>query len=91
MLIYVKDWERLITATEGTGDNLLDEDIAEGYCDYIMTNIYKQEGYELEEEDGGQLLLTTMYRDMDTEEIAKRVVEYWTSGDDTLEYVILND
>ena len=45
MLIYVKDYERLITAVEGTGDNLTDEDIADGYNDYVMTSIYKQEGW----------------------------------------------
>jgi hypothetical protein len=90
MLIYVKEWERLITVVEGTGDNLFDEDIADGYNDYVMTSVYKQEGEELILEDSGQMLTKEMIKDMETDELAKRAVDYWTGGDDTEEYVILN-
>lgn len=91
MLIYIKDYERLVTAVEGAGDNLTDEDIADGYNDYVMTSIYKQEGEELVLEDGGQMLTKEMIKDMELDEIAKRVVDYWTDGNDDVEYVILND
>ena len=91
MLSYVKDYERLITAVEGTGDNLTDEDIADGYNDYVMTSIYKQEGEELILEDGGQMLSKEMIRDMEVDELAKRVVDYWYDGNDEVEWVVLND
>ena len=62
MIIAVE--EMIITAVEGTGDNLLDEDIKEGYVDYLMTNIYKTDGYELVEEDAGQKMLTELWQDV---------------------------
>ena len=42
-------------------------------------------------EDGGQMLTKEMVKDMELDEIAKRVVDYWTDGNDDVEYVILND
>ena len=91
MLIYLKTYERLITAVEGTGDNLTDEDIAEGYNDYVMTSIYKQEGEELILEDGGQMLTKEMIKDMEIEDLAQRVVDYWTDGNAEADWVVLND
>lgn len=89
MLIYVNDPDyTIITAVEGTGDNLTDEDIADGYIDYFMTSIYKQEGEEIELSDGGQLLTTTPIKDMEQEEQVKRLLDYWgLSGD----YVVLDN
>lgn len=47
MLIWAGEPDyRIITAVEGTGDNLTDEDLKDGYVDYWMTSIYKQEGEE---------------------------------------------
>lgn len=91
MLIYLKTYERLITAVEGTGDNLTDEDIADGYNDYVMTSIYKQEGEELILEDGGQMLTKEMIKDMEIEDLAQRVVDYWTDGNAEADWVVLND
>lgn len=89
MLIYVKDPDyTIITAVEGTGDNLTDEDIKDGYIDYFMTSIYKQEGEEIELADGGQLLTITPIKDMEQEEQVKRLLDYWgLSGD----YVVLDN
>ena len=47
--------------SEGCGDNLLDEDIKEGYKDYWMTSWYE----DGEEEDGGQWMEEEMIRDID--------------------------
>ena len=52
MILFIKGINKLITAVEGTGDNLLDEDIAEGLKDYMMTSIYKVDGEDVELEDG---------------------------------------
>lgn len=88
MLIYLKNTERLITVVEGTGDNLLPEDEKEGLVDYLMSSIYKQEGDELILEDGGQIMSTHYFTDMETDEIVRRVLEYWEVSDE--DYVILN-
>ena len=78
MLIWLGEPDyKLITAVEGTGDNLSDEDIKDGYVDYWMTSIYKQEGEEIVLEDGGQLLTSTPIKDMDTDEQVERLLDYW--------------
>lgn len=78
MLIWVGEPDyKIITAVEGTGDNLTDEDIKDGYIDYWMTSVYKQEGEEIVLEDGGQLLTSTPIKDMDTDEQVERLLDYW--------------
>ena len=78
MLIWVGEPDyKFITAVEGTGDNLTDEDIKDGYIDYWMTSVYKQEGEEIVLEDGGQLLTSTPIKDMDTDEQVERLLDYW--------------
>lgn len=92
MLIWIKDADVLITAEEGTGDNLLEEDIADGFNDYIMTNVYKRDGYEIVEEDGGQLLTSEMVADLDKDEIVKRVLDFWGYTEEAgFNYIILED
>lgn len=63
---------------EGTGDNLLKEDIDLGYVDYInyeyfdsMQAVYEENAY-----DGGMVLLKRYYQDMTLEEILKEVEEF---------------
>ena len=78
MLIWAGEPDyRIITAVEGTGDNLTDEDLKDGYVDYWMTSIYKQEGEEIVLEDGGQLLTSKPIKDMDTDEQVERLLDYW--------------
>lgn len=77
MMIYLKDRGLLITVAEGTGDNLTDEDIADGYIDYVMTNLYEQNGYELTEIDGGQMLSQRVIANMDSDELTNRLLDYW--------------
>lgn len=80
MLIITKDTERLITIVEGTGDNLTDEDIKDGYIDYVMTSIYRVEGEEIILEDGGQMLSQTPIEDLEEDELVRRVLDYWDLG-----------
>ena len=78
MLIWAGEPDyKIITAVEGTGDNLTDEDIADGYIDYWMTSIYKQEGEEIVLVDGGQLLTSKPIKDMDVDEQVERLLDYW--------------
>ena len=39
IMLYIPKTETIITISEGTGDNLLDEDIADGYVDYLNYDI----------------------------------------------------
>lgn len=77
MVIWVKDADRLITAVEGTGDNLTREDEAEGLVDYMMTSIYRVDGEEVVLEDGGQMMTSVYIKDLETEEVAERLLDYW--------------
>ena len=73
VLLYDSYKSRLITAIEGTGDNLTEEDEAEGCVDYMMTSIYSQ--------DGGQMLTNKYIKDMDMEEIVSRLADYWETNE----------
>ena len=89
MLIITKDTEKLITIVAGTGDNLTDEDIKEGYIDYVMTSVYHMEGDELVLEDGGQMLSQTPIEDLEEEDLVNRVLDYWgLGGEDWLKGVM---
>ena len=89
MIIFIKGINKLITAVEGTGDNLLDEDIAEGLKDYMMTSIYKVDGEDVELEDSGQMMTSEYIKDLETEEIAQRVLDYWGYTSDSLDWVMV--
>lgn len=82
MLIITKDTERLITIVEGTGDNLTEEDLKDGFVDYVMTSIYRVEDEEIILEDGGQMLSMTPIAELEEEELVKRVLDYWGLGDE---------
>ena len=62
LFIYVPEMRQIVRIAEGTGDNLLPEDIEEGYVDYIN---YEQHelGIDMPEVDGGQILLDKLLRD----------------------------
>ena len=80
ILLYDKYEDRLITAIEGTGDNLTEEDEAEGCVDYMMTSTYDQDGEEINLIDGGQMLTNKYIKDMTTEEIVERLADYWETN-----------
>lgn len=60
---------------EGTGDNLLEEDIEDGYVDYIYYDYYASLNDIEDNEifDGGQIMLKKLYKDMSVKEIIKEV------------------
>ena len=82
MLIITKDTEKLITIVEGTGDNLTDEDIEDGYINYVMTSVYRVEGEDIVLEDGGQMLSQTPIEDLEEDELVRRVLDYWGLGEE---------
>ena len=90
MILFIKGINKLITAVEGAGDNLLDEDIAEGLKDYMMTSVYKVDGEDVELEDGGQMMTSEYIKDLEPEEIAHRLLDYWGYTSDSLDWVIVD-
>lgn len=82
MLIITKDTEKLITIQEETGDNLLPEDIADGYTDYVMTSIYEVDGEDINLKDSGQMLSKTPIANLEEDELVRRVLDYWELGEE---------
>ena len=85
--IFVPKFKQIITISEGNGMNLLDEDMDEGFVDYIY---YDQYDYNLEEVDGGQIMLTEMIQDKYTsmKECIPAVLDM-AYGDTSIEYIML--
>ena len=89
MLIITKDTEKLITIVEGTGDNLLAEDEADGFVDYVLTSIYEVDGEDINLIDSGQMLSRTLISDLEEDELVRRVLDYWgLGGEDWLKGVM---
>jgi hypothetical protein len=91
MIIFIRDINKLITAVEGTGDNLTKEDEAEGLKDYMMTSVYSVDGESVELEDGGQMMTSEYIKDLELEEVAQRLLDFWGYTDDSLDWVMLDD
>lgn len=68
-----------VRINEGTGDNLLLEDEANGYVDYIMLDFMEYDGMELIETDGAQVMLTELYQEKFESET--EVVQYLIDTD----------
>lgn len=62
IFIFIPEKRQVIRIAEGSGDNLLQEDIENGYVDYIYYDQYEL-GADVMEMDGGQILLEEMLRD----------------------------
>ncbi len=91
MILFIRDINKLITAVEGTGDNLTKEDEAEGLKDYMMTSVYSVDGESVELEDGGQMMTSEYIKDLELEEVAQRLLDFWGYTDDSLDWVMLDD
>lgn len=88
--IYVPGEQQIIKISEGTGDNLTDEDTAEGFVDYIYYEQYSREtGFP--EVDGGMILMTELIRDKyeSMKDCIPAVLDM-AFGDATIEYVVLD-
>lgn len=64
-----------ITISEGSGDNLLDEDRAEGFVDYINYSSYELVNNAFSELDGGMALLDKLYVDCTEESLISRILD----------------
>lgn len=88
--IYVPSKKQIIRITEGSGDNLTDDDLDQGYIDYIYyeTHSLKQ---DLPEVDGGMILLNQLFRQKynSTKESITAVLDM-AYEDENIDYVLLN-
>ncbi len=87
--IYVPDAKQIIKISEGTGDNLLDEDIEAGYVDYIYYEQYVMDP-DMREIDGGMVMLTELFQEKfkTTEDAVPHVLDM-AYCNDLLEYIVL--
>lgn len=91
MIIYDPKRKSIIVAVEGTGDNLLPEDEADGYVDYMMIECYREEYGALVEDDGsGQMLSEKYIADMPWEEVRDRVLNFIYTDWKAEDFVILD-
>jgi len=73
----------MVVVSEGTGDNLLDEDIEQGYKDYAMLSLYTIDGDELALVDSGQMMTDKLIADMTEQEYAEQAMSYFDLNKDS--------
>lgn len=71
---YVSDVDRLIYVEDGSGDNLIREDIEEGYVDYVNFTTYFLDD-EICEDDGGMYMYRKNELDKPITDIIKDIIE----------------
>lgn len=59
---FLPDLDQYLVIEEGTGDNLLLEDLKEGYVDYINYTLIRRK--DMCEVDGGMILLKKLFCDI---------------------------
>lgn len=77
MLLYLPETKMLIATQEGTGDNLLAEDIDEGLKDYWLSSIYQLDGEEITLKDSSQIMTSRLISEMSLDEQLRIIKEYW--------------
>ena len=89
IFIFVPSANEIIRIAEGSGDNLLKEDIKEGYVDYIIYEQYELD-IDMPESDGGQVMLTELFREKYTctEDCVPDVLDMAYDNSE-LEYIVL--
>lgn len=61
--VFIPAWRQIIRIAEGNGMNLLDEDLRNGYVDYIYYEQHELD-VDLPEVDGGQVMLEKPFHEM---------------------------
>lgn len=90
IFIYVQTKKQIIRIDEGSGDNLTDDDIAQGYVDYIYYEVYNVQ-QDLPEVDGGMVMLTELFqKKFKSVKDAIPAVLDMAYGDESIKYVVLD-
>ena len=88
--IYVPAVKQIIKVSEGSGDNLNDEDVEAGYVDYIYYEQYIMDPY-MRETDGGMIMLTDLFQnEYSCTKDAIPDVLATAYNDKSLEYIVLD-
>jgi hypothetical protein len=87
--IYVPEAKQILKIAEGSGDNLLDEDIDAGYVDYIYYEQYVLDP-DMREYDGGMVMLHELFQTKfsSTKDSIPHVLDM-ACGTDKIPYVML--
>lgn len=90
IFIYVQAMKQIIRIAEGSGDNLTDDDISQGYIDYIYYDVYNVQ-QDLPEVDGGMIMLTELFQDKfkSTKDAIPAVLDM-AYGDASIKYIVLD-
>lgn len=90
IFIYVPTMRQIIRIDEGSGDNLTNDDIDQGYVDYIYYEVYNVQ-QDLPEVDGGTIMLTEWFQEKfkSTKEAIPAVLDM-AYGDESIEYIMLD-
>lgn len=90
IFIYVQTEKQIIRIDEGSGDNLTDDDIDQGYVDYIYYEVYNVQ-QDFPEIDGGMIMLKELFQEKfkSTKEAIPAVLDM-AYGDESIEYIVLD-
>lgn len=90
IFIYVQTRKQIIRIDEGSGDNLTDDDIAQGYVDYIYYEVYNVQ-QDFPEVDGGMIMLTELFQEKfkSTKDAIPAVLDM-AYGNASIGYIILD-
>ena len=88
--IYVPSKKQIIRISEGSGDNLTDDDLEQGYVDYIYYETHSLE-QDLPEVDGGMIMLKQLFKQKynSTKESIPAVLDM-AYEDESIDYLLLN-
>lgn len=87
--IYVPAMKQLVRISEGSGDNLTDEDLENGYVDYIYYEQYVKDPV-VREIDGGMIMLAELFQEKFRRTAdAIPYVLGMAYCDDTLDFIVL--
>ena len=90
IFIYVPTMRQIIRIDEGSGDNLTNDDIDQGYVDYIYYEVYNVQ-QNLPEVDGGMVMLTELFQNkFKSVKDAIPTVLDMAYGDESIGYIMLD-
>ncbi len=90
IFIYVQTKKQIIRIDEGSGDNLTDDDIEQGYVDYIYYEVYNVQ-QDFPETDGGMIMLKEPFQEKfkSTKEAIPAVLDM-VYGNESIGYIVLD-
>lgn len=90
VFIYVQTKKQIVRIDEGSGDNLTDDDIEQGYVDYIYYEVYNVQ-QDFPETDGGMIMLKEPFQEKfkSTKEAIPAVLDM-AYGNESIGYIVLD-